>query len=86
MEPPNQNQDGTEISLKVLYEEWIDDDLRYLISLKRTNKIFQEIREKYPNNWELVEMCREAIFENNKLSSAIVERIQKIETDSKRFI
>ena len=71
----NQN----DLMLEELYQEWINDDLRYFQFIKAENQVFYQIREKFPDNSELVEMCREAIFDNEKLSKTLVQRIKENE-------
>ena len=82
------NQDGIEpfkSIFKKLMESWIDDDLEYLQFIKKENKTFHRIREKFSSNWEIVELCREAIFDNDKLSKSLVERIKHVESKSKEL-
>lgn len=82
MNSENKNQNG----IKKLFKQWIDDDREYLVFIKMENKIFHIIRETYPENWELVELCREAIFENDKLSRLLVGRIKDVEKRAKELI
>lgn len=82
-----ENQDGTEGQkiLKDLYWAWIQEDLAYLQFIKNENKVFHRLRERFSDNLELVELCREAIFDNDKLSRDLVERIRDVERRSKEL-
>jgi len=58
------NQNPGELSLKEFYEESIEERLDYIRFINSENKVFQEIRENHPQDWEIVELCRELIFNN----------------------
>jgi len=66
-----ENQNG----MSELYQEWIKEDYKYIDFIKLENKVFQEIREKYQDDLELVELCREQLFDNFKLIKSLSERI-----------
>jgi len=59
------------------------DDLEYIKFINSENKVLQRIREKYQGNWEIVELCREALFENSKQISFLEERIANVTGTSK---
>ncbi len=62
--------------LRELHEEWIREDLDSIRSLNSENKVFQELRERHQGNWEIVELCREALFDNAKRISFLRIRIE----------
>lgn len=65
-----------DLALRELYEDWIREDLDYIKFLNSVNKTFQELRENHQGNWEVVELCREALFDNAKLINLLKERIE----------
>ena len=71
--------------LKEYYEESINEKLGYIKSVNSENKLFQEIREKHHDNWEIVEMCREILFENVKLINRLQEGIENDRTEIKKL-
>lgn len=71
----DQTQPGDSV-LRDLYESWIWQDFDYIKYLNSENKIFQEIREKHSDNWEVVELCRESLFENAKLIKLLMQEIE----------
>lgn len=80
----NQNPPGDSF-LKDLYEEWVREDLDYIKFLNSENKIFQRTREKHQDNWEIVELCREALFDNAKLIKFLMGRIEDVRTRVKEL-
>jgi len=71
--------------LKELYEDWIWEDLDYIKFINSENKVLQRIRENYQDQWEIVELCREALFENSKLITYLKERIEDVTTTTKKL-
>ena len=69
-------------AMEEYYESGIKDSLDDLKFIGEENKVFQGIREKHQDNWKIVELCRELLFENAWLS----DRIRKgIENDRKKL-
>jgi hypothetical protein len=64
--------------LKDLYNEWIEDDLDHIRFIHSENKVFQEIRENHQDNWKIVELCREALFDNAKLIKFLRKEIEDV--------
>lgn len=79
---PAQDDQGSEKKkifgniLKELYEEWVEDGLNYIKFLNSENKVFQELRENHQDTWGIVELCREALFDNAKLIKFLMGRIE----------
>jgi hypothetical protein len=71
--------------LKEYYEEGIAERLDYIQVASSETKLFQEIREKHHDNWEIVEMCREILFENVKLINRLQEGIENDRTEIKKL-
>jgi hypothetical protein len=62
--------------LKEFYEESIKDDLEYIRFIGEESKVLQRIRESYQDNWKIVELCREILFENAKFARKLREGIE----------
>ena len=62
--------------LKELYEESIQDGLEYISFVGEENKVFQRIREKNQEDWQIVELCREILFENARSATRLRENIE----------
>jgi hypothetical protein len=79
---PAQDDQGSEEKkifgniLKEYYEASIEDGLDYIKFLNSENKVFQELRENHQDNWEVVELCRETLFDNAKLIKFLTGRIE----------
>ena len=72
----NQSGDPTDFPLKELYEEWIEDDEEYIRFINSENKVFQEIREAYHKEPDIVVLCMEFLYENAKLIKFLKRRIE----------
>jgi hypothetical protein len=82
--PESRNQPGNFL-LRELYEDWIREDLDYIKFLNSGNKVFQELRERHQENWEIVELCREALFDNAKQIAFLSRRIEDERTKIKKL-
>lgn len=81
----DQTQPGDSV-LRELYEDWIREDLDYIRFLNSENKVFQETREKHSEDSEIVELCREALFDNAKLIKFLGERVEDARAEIKAII
>jgi hypothetical protein len=64
------------VILKEYYEWSIKNYLEDIRFKGEENKVFQRIRENHANNWKIVELCRELLFDNAKFSKYLMERIE----------
>lgn len=80
--PESHPEDG---SLKKYYEESIEDGLGYIQSVNSENKVFQRIRETHQDDWQVVELCREILFENSKLINHLKEGIENDRQEIKKL-
>jgi hypothetical protein len=62
--------------LKELYDDWIYEDMDHIKFIHTENKVFQRIRENNQDDWEMVELCREILFENEKLVDFLKKGIE----------
>ncbi len=60
---------------KELYEEFIEDNLKYIRFIGEENKILQGVRENHYGEWKIVEACKEIMFDNVKEINALTEEI-----------
>lgn len=74
-----------EFPLRQLFEEWIEEDLEYIRFLHTENKVFQGLREKHQGEWEVVELCREALFDNAKLIENLKKRTEDVRAEIKKL-
>jgi hypothetical protein len=81
----DENQNHGDPFLKNLYEWFIDVDLDYIRFLGSENKVFQRLRENYQHNWEIVELCREALFDNAKEIAFLRGRIEDERANLKKL-
>ncbi len=63
-------------SVKEYYEASVFERLDFIRYLHTENKVFQRIRETFHGNWKIVELCREALFNNAKLSNRLKQGIE----------
>ena len=80
----NQNRPGDSV-LRELYESWVWQDLDYIKFLNSENKTFQELRENHSDEWQIVELCREALFDNAKLIKFLKARIEDVGAEIKKL-
>ena len=71
--------------LKELYEEWVDDDMDHIKLIHTENKVFQRIRENNQDDWEMVELCRESLFDNANLITFLKERVEDVTSRCKEI-
>ena len=68
-----------------LYQQWIENDLKEIRELNKENKLYQEFRERYQNDWETVEMSREILFIHARIVKRLKERIDDTNQAIKEF-
>ena len=82
----NSSKDHPEVfPLRDLYEDWIGQDLDYIKFLHSETKVFQELREKHQDNWEIVELCREALFDNSRLIKNLTKEADDVREKIRRL-
>ncbi len=64
------------VILKDYYQSGIADSMDYMRFVGEENKVFQGLREDWQHNQNIVDLCREALFENAKLIKNIRHRIE----------
>lgn len=79
MENPGEN------FLKELYEDWIYGDFDYIKFIHSENKVLQSIRERNQDDGKIVELCKEALFENANLISFLKERIEDVTSKCRKI-
>lgn len=62
--------------IKEYYEWSIEERQRYIIFVGEENKVFQRIRENNQNDWKILELCKELLFENARLIQFYTEGIE----------
>jgi hypothetical protein len=65
-----------EACLKEYFEASILERLDHIKFIGSENKVFQSLREHNQGTWQIVELCRELIWENAKLSEHLLEGIE----------
>ncbi len=71
--------------LKDFYEYSIAERLDHILFISSENKVFQGIREQNQDNWQIVELCREIIFENVKAIEYYMEGIENDRNEIKKL-
>ena len=62
--------------IKEMHEESIKDELEYIRFIGEENKVLQRIRESHQGEWQIVELCREIMFDNAKEVNSILGEIE----------
>lgn len=62
--------------LRQLCERSIQDCHDYIRFAMEESKVLQRIREAYPDNWQIVEACREVLFDNAREIQCCYEQIE----------
>ncbi len=71
--------------LKEFYEYSIAERLDHIRFIGSENKVFQGIREQNQDNWQIVELCREILFENVKSVEYYMEGIENDRAEIKKL-
>lgn len=68
-----------------LYEAIVQENLEWIRQKNQANKLFQSIREKHPDEWEIVELCREALWDNTREIIQLTNEIEYARSEIKRL-
>ncbi len=70
---------------KELYEWMAEDTIESIREIHRDSSFFQGLRERHFDKWEIVELCREIIFENAKYLKRLTQDVEYYREQAKEF-
>lgn len=67
------------------YDSIAEENLEWIKIKNQANKVYQSIKEKYSDRWEIVELCREALWDNARAILDLTHEIEYARKEAKRY-